>query len=791
MLTLLLALQLAAAPPASHPLGEVGAAADTSSVYRGRDDAIAVEPPRLEADATIDGVLDEDVWSRAAVLTGFSQYQPVDGLPADDDTEVLVWYSPDALYLGVRAHEPHAPVNATLADRDKIFGDDYVQILLDPFHDGRRALLFAVNPLGVQADGTQTEEERARSGMFSAEEASAKIDLSPDYLFQSKGRLVDGGYEVEIRVPFKSLRFPSAQPQTWGINVLRRVQHAGQMQSWTRVRRGETSFLAQGGTLEGMSGMDRGLVVDVNPVVTSQTLGTPDATGAWDYDRQASQWGLNTRWGVTTDLTLNGTVNPDFSQVEADVQQIQFDPRAGLSYPEKRPFFLEGAEQFSAPGGLIYTRRIVDPSAAVKLAGKVGGMDVGFLSALDDRSLSASGEERPLYNILRVRRGVGERSTLGLTYTDRVAGSDYNRVASVDGRLISGAYTLTGQLAGSRTRAGDEVRTAPMWSLQLQRAGREFGWSLSGSAMSPDFQAGSGFIRRPGIASFSFSPRVTRFGSAGSRLESWGTSLLLNGVWLYDRLGERQADEAKLHFNNTLTFRGGWTLGASFLLEAFRLPPDLYDGYAIDLGSDTVPFVGRPTINNYDFVLNLSTPQFPTFSMNGFVILGRDENFSEWAPGYLLWTETTANWRPTERVRVEARYSENRVMRPADWSDVSLTRVPRLKVEYQLARPVFLRLVGQYVSREQDDLRDDGRTDRPLLRPDPDTGEYVPINGWRSNGLRVDWLFSYQPSPGTVIFAGYGSTMEEDRAFRFDGLTRQQDAFFVKLSYLFRTGGGG
>ncbi|MEQ1855883.1 MAG: DUF5916 domain-containing protein [Longimicrobiales bacterium] len=778
MLTLLLPLQLAAG---------VASASGATPVYRGFDGEIAVAAPRIEAEASIDGVLDEPAWSRAAVLSNFSQYQPVDGLPADDETEVLVWYAPDGLYLGVRAREPHGAVNATLADRDRIFGDDYVQILLDPFHDGRRALVFAVNPLGVQADGTQSEEERSRSGMFTAEESSARIDLSPDYLFQSAGRVVEGGYEIEIHVPFKSLRFPPEQPQTWGINVLRRVQHAGQSQTWTPVRRGETSFLAQGGTLEGLEGIRRGLVMDLNPVLTSQTVGAPGAAGGWDYDRQASQFGVNARWGVTTDLTVNGTVNPDFSQVESDAAQIQFDPRLALSFQEKRPFFLEGAEQFSTPGGLIYTRRIVDPVAAVKLAGQVRGADVGYLAAVDDPSLSATGNDRPIYNILRVRRGVGERSTVGLTYTDRVAGADYNRVAAVDGRLVSGAYTLGAQFAGSRTRRAGDVASAPMWSLSLTRAGRERGFSVSTSGLSPDFRAGSGFISRGGVATVSITPRLTRFGAAGSALESWGTSITANGVWLYDRFLAPSPDEAKLHFNNSFVFRGGWNVGASFLLEQFRLPPGLYDGYAIDLGNDTVPFVGRPTINNYDFVLTVGTPEFPTFAVNGFVLLGRDENFAEWAPGYLLWAEMGANWRPTERVRVEGTYSETRVARPSDWSVVSLSRVPRVKVEYQLLRSVFLRMVGQYVAQEQDDLRDDGRTGLPLLALDAQSGGYAPLTASAENNLQLDWLFSYQPNPGTVLFAGYGSTLEENRAFRFDRLARTRDAFFVKLSYLFRS----
>jgi hypothetical protein len=762
-------------------------ATQAPQVYRGVDHEVAVAIPRMTAEAVIDGALDEAVWSHAAVLAAFSEYLPVDGLPAEDSTDVLVWYSARALYIGIKAQEPHGPVNATLADRDRIFGDDYVEILLDTYHDGRRALLFAVNPLGVQADGTQTEEQRS-ARMFSAEGAAARVDLSPDYIFESKGRVGDGGYQVEIRIPFKSLRFPSGEPQTWGFNVVRHVQHSGQVQTWTPVRQGEASFLAQSGTLEGLSGMRRGLVLDLNPEMTVQATGAPgpEGQGGWSYDRQPSQWGGNARWGITTDLTLAGTVNPDFSQVESDAAQIQFDPREALSYPEKRPFFLDGAEQFAAPGGLIYTRRIIDPVAAVKLAGKVRGMDVGFLSAADGRAYSATGRDRPLYNILRLRRAVGSRSAVGLTWTDRVDGQDYNRVGSVDARLVSGLYTLAAQVAGSRTRSAGSLSSAPFWSLSMTRAGRSFGWSLSSTGIDPDFVAGSGFLSRTGIATTTLTPRYTRFGSGGSKLETWSTSLTLNGVWLFDRFARGTPDEAKLHFNNTLTFRGGWTLGASFLLEKFLLPPGLYDGYAVDLGTDTVPFVGRPSINNYDFVLSLQTPQMPTFSADGFVIVGRDENFAEWAPGYILWIEGSTTWRPTERVRVEGSYTETRVLRPDDWSRVSLDQVPRLKVEYQLARPVFVRLVGQYYASQRSALRDDGRTNRPIVQRDPSTGLYAATRPRSSNAVRFDALFSYRPVPGTVVFLGYGSSLGEDQAFRFSHLNRQGDAFFVKLSYLFR-----
>jgi hypothetical protein len=192
------------------------APADPGPVYRGTARQLDVAPPRIDAEIRIDGVLDEAPWRQAAMLTGFSMYRPQDGRPAEDSTEVLVWYSPDAIYFGVRAFEAHGSViRATLADRDNIDADDRVQILLDTYADHRRALLFAVNPLGVQEDGVWSDGvEASAGGPQAGGRFDATIDLNPDFVYESRGRLTGFGYEVEIRIPFKSLRYQSADPQT-------------------------------------------------------------------------------------------------------------------------------------------------------------------------------------------------------------------------------------------------------------------------------------------------------------------------------------------------------------------------------------------------------------------------------------------------------------------------------------------------------------------------------------------------------------------------------------------------
>ncbi|HET9983608.1 MAG TPA: DUF5916 domain-containing protein [Longimicrobiales bacterium] len=765
MLPLLLWILHLAGPPAA-------------GVYSGRDHQLDVAVPRhaAAAEVEVDGRLDDAAWQQAAVLTGFSEYDPADGMPAEDSTEVLVFYTERAIYFGVRAYERHGAVHATLADRDKIWGDDWVHVLLDTYHDGRRALVFGVNPLGVQLDGTLIEGR-----------GDGELDTSPDFIFESKGHVTDYGYEVELRIPFKTLRFPSAGTQDWGIQVLRQPQHSGHQQTWTPAKRAAASFLGQSGTLRGLTGLRRGVVLDLNPVVTSRVDGAAGTDG-WAYDRQRPEVGGNVRWGVTSSLTLNGTVNPDFSQVEADVGQVQTDPRQALYFPEKRPFFLDASEQFETPNNLVYTRRIASPVAAAKLAGSVAGTSIGVLSAVDDAALSADGSN-PVFNVVRVRRDLG-RSTVGLVYTDRIDGSLYNHVAGADARLLwGGLYSSRLQVATSFDRTAEGTFHAPMFDMNVQRNGRTVGLYASLKGFDERFDAGAGFLGRTGVAQLDLQPSYTIYGAPGATLESLSHALLFDFVWDYDEFtAGKHADDLKLHYQLNAALRGGWRLGAQLMLESFHYPEELYRDFYLAVpgptGVDTVPYTGTRRLPNYDFYVSVTTPRWKNLDASGWAVVGRDENFYEWAPAWIAFMNATLNWRPTDKVRVEGRYIHQQFVRWADLSTVGVQQIPRLKVEYQLSRPVFLRFVGQYLSDRQDDLRDDGRTGLPVLVR---TGDgFVRAARREDNGFRADWLFSYQPSPGTVLFLGYGSSMQEPEAFGFRRLARTQDGFFVKLSYLFR-----
>jgi hypothetical protein len=801
---LLLALACAAAParlsgaPARVVTTDSTMVTRANEVYDGRSGQTRVKPPRLEETGSdVDGSLGEAQWTSASLLTGFSQFSPVDGVPSEDSTEVLVWYSPTAIHFGIRAYEPHGAVRATLANRDNISSDDNIQLLLGTFNDGRQAMVFGLNPLGVQMDGMLIETNAARANDFMSKATSRdQADLSPHYLIESKGRLTAYGYEIEVRVPFKSLKYPNGDAQTWGLNVVRIVQHSGHEDSWAPAKRASLSFLGQSGVVEGMTDLRRGLVVDITPEITQRTTGAPTAVGGdgWNYAAGKPQVGGTVRWGVTNNMTLNATANPDFSQVESDAGQFAFDPRQALYFTEKRPFFLDGSEQFAAPHNLIYTRRIVQPVAAAKLAGKMAGTNIAVLSAVDRKTGALYGEDNPVYNILRVRRDFGGRSQLGATYTDRIEGASYNRVGALDGRYVfGGIYSVQGLYAQSSSRF-DAATTlnGPLWNSVLSRNGKAFGIRYSIDGISDRFRTQTGFIGRGGLVTANFDHRFTWTAPAGRWLESVSFSPVFVSRWGYQRfIDHGDAIEKLVHLNLAAAARGGWNGGFGLLTETFGFDPKLYANYRILRGpGDTIAFRGVGRIPNQDWVASLSTPEWQKLSANALYLWGHDENFFEWQSANIIYASYGLTLRPSQKLRADASYQVQSYRRRPEGTMVGEFRIPRLKVEYQLDRAIFFRLVGEYQSGVQDALIDAGRTGLPLIVD----GALSP--GFVDSRFRGDFLFSYAPMPGTVFFLGYGAgyadTRADPRPYSFPrslglrGYDRQDDALFIKASYLLR-----
>ena len=728
--------------------------------------------PRIEAQAAVDGVLDEPAWAQAARLTGFRQYQPVDGRPAEEQTDVLVWYSPTAIHFGIIARDRNpGSIRATVADRDDLDQEDRVTIYLDTFNDQRRAFFFGVNPLGAQEDGVRSEGQLSPGQL-----AAGSTDRNPDYVWQSKGRTTPEGYEVEVRIPFKSLRFRGGGPQDWGLNIVRVTQRTGYEDTWADTRRASSSFLTQSGTLAGLHDLERGIVTELSPFVTASLGGVRDpSTGIFDRGDVDPSAGANLRLGFTN-FALDATVNPDFSTVESDEGQVTVNERFALFFPEKRPFFLEGIELFATPNQLVYTRRINDPIAGAKMTGKFGRLATAYLAALDE-----TGEDDALFNIGRLRYDLGSASTGGFTYTDRIAGDAYNRVASADAHIVfARLYFLEGQLGNSWTRDGAGSRDGAIWKAEFDRTGRSWGFNYRLNGIAPDFATQSGFVNRTGIVSGSAFNRLSFYGSRGALIEQFTTFFGVNRLWDYDDFSLGDAIEGDEQINTRYNFRGGWSAAAGLERRFYFFDPASFGGHEVSGPGGPLPFLPAEKVTGQLAVsASVSTPTFQSFSASVNAGFGEAPIFAEAAEGHGMELGASLTVRPVSSIRATGSVNYFRLARDRDDSEFARAIIPRLKVEFQPARAFFFRFIGEYRAERQAALRNATDGAPILVGGSSDTGR-------DDNHFRIDWLAAYEPTPGTALYFGYGSTLQDSGALSFSNVRRNDDAFFLKAAYLIR-----
>ena len=752
-----------------------------------------VEIPRVESPSIrIDAHLNEPEWELAAVLTGFTQYEPVEGIPATELTEVRVFYSEEAIYFGVRAfdREPDL-IMARLGERDRAaFGDDWVRILLDTFDDQRQAYVFYVNPLGLQTDGLWIEGlQRGRSGGAGMGRSGVSIDYNPDFIWESDGEVTDEGWVAEIKIPYVSLRFPPDPVQSWGINISREVKRRGFKQSWAPVTKDISSTLAQSGHLVGLQGLRPRRLMEVNPVATGKRTGTARDNGAFLHDDLEPEFGLNARYGITQNLVIDATANPDFSQIEADAERITVNERFALYYAEKRPFFLDGAEVFQTPQRLVHTRSIIDPIGGAKLTGKIGDVNVGYLGALDESPTTfGEGEEKAIFNLFRVRRDIGTGSTLGLLYTDRTltGGKDFNRVVAADARiLLNGRYTWTTQVAGSWTREGGESgRIRPLVTTTFQRSGREFGWLVKFEDIHPDFNAGSGFIPRVGNAQLFASGRAVHFGAPGALMEQMSVEVRLDGFFDHDTFWEStHAYEAELQIQPTIQLRGDRQLGFIVRDGYYEFLPEEYAAYSVqgEDGSSQAFQIPKPLKTMKAFALYPNIRINNSLSLRGIMYLREVPIYAEASRGFEFQISPTLTMRPTTSVALSLTQTFSRLYRVEEQQRTLFSRaiVSRANAQYLFSRALMARLQIQYNLMDRDALKDP-TTGLPLLVDDE------PVAAKEDGSFQGQLLLQYEPSPGTIFYVGYSRLMEGDFGYNLRRMDPTVDGLFVKLSYLFR-----
>lgn len=701
--------------------------------------------PKIDVPPSIDGKLDEPIWSREPAFELAYQFEPGENEPAPVATRFWLAYGVDALYIAARADDPQPDlIRARFSDRDKAFQEDFLGVILDTFGDERRAYQFLVNPLGVQMD-------------LIRDDVTGREDSSWDGLWHSAGRIDERGYTVELAIPWSTFRFPSGGgPQTWRIHAVRNWprQHRYQL-SLVPIDRNRGCFLCQAARLEGLEGIQPGRSVELAP-----TLVGAQERLAGSSSRDTLEGGLTARWGMTSNVTLQGAWNPDFSQVETDSLQLDVNTRFALFYPEKRPLFLEAADLFSTRIQAVNTRAISDPNWALRATGKRERDAFGLVVAEDERTnLLLPGPEGSrlaglasshLATILRYRRDLPlSGSTLGLLYTGREGGEYRNRVGGLDLFLRPAkGHSVRLEALGSSTRYPEAQLAAleqPPGTLEGHALRLAYSFSSSRwdnfvlyENRSPDFRADLGFvpqvdIERWVLGSFRF------FRSDGSK---WYSEILVGGDIdeTRDHRGDLLEREAEFRARVSGALESGLGVGPRWrrtLLAGREL-----DEVQLDLEAEL-----RPSGSLYFY--------FWTTVGDRADLVGAREG-SGWQIQPALW------WTPGRKVTLALEGAAERL----DLAEGMLFQawVARLRAEVRFDTRTGVRWIGQWVDVERN----------------PDL--YGQTVERRSRGLVNQILFSWKLQPQTVAYFGYSDSSSAQGVDRID-LRRDRQTLFVKLGY--------
>ncbi len=734
--------------------------------------------PRLSHPPTLDSFLSMHPEGETALqmkkVTGFVQRNPHDGAPASEPTEAYLGYDNKNLYAVFVCFDEPGKVRARMSRREDIFDDDTVEIIVDTFHDRRRAYVFQTTPLGVQWDAIWTEvPHEDSSGNLS------NFDSSFDTVWDSKGKVTSQGYVVLISIPFKSLRFSPAYRQEWGLVLYRGILRENEDDFWPQISRRIEGRLNQAATAKGVEKISPGRNIQLNPygVLRSfHALDTRNPIPAFDNGTAEFRGGLDSKFILHDNFVLDVTANPDFSQVESDEPQITVNQRFEVFFPEKRPFFLENADFFKTPIDLFFTRRIGDPQFGARLTGKTGPYSIGVL-AIDDRGPGKSvpgndpvAGDRAAFFIGRVSRDILSQSSIGAVYTDRefLSDGEFNRVGGADARIkFNRNWTSLFQGVTSSTRFSDGTyRAGSAYKAEATYSGTNLNYDANYSDISPGFAAESGFVNRVDIRDVRNNLDY-RFHPESGPVVAWGPSLYTDFVWSHD--GTRLDSYCSPVFvanlkGQTFAFIYPYTI----LHE--RLRPS-------DFGSLT---------QNQDYpehysAISLSSAYFRKLTLQAFYQFGDEINFVPIDQVPVLAHNDvgslSATIRPTKSLKIDNTYLFDRIRDRDTGAAVFNDHIIRSKWNWQFNQPLSLRLILQYNAT---------LTNRNLT--------FLQT----SKQFNADFLITYLVHPGTAIYVGYNSDLQNlDRGLNVDPITggiattrnsfmNDSRQFFVKVSYLFR-----
>ncbi|HSP07116.1 MAG TPA: DUF5916 domain-containing protein [Acidobacteriota bacterium] len=712
--------------------------------------------PHSSSEITVDGDLDDPGWKQALVVDRFYETFPGNNTEPKVKTTAYLTYDDSYFYIGIKADDPEpSRIRAPYVERDQVIGtDDNIAVFLDTRNDKRTALELRVSPRGIQADGIY-------------DDTGGTEDFSPDFFYDTAAKITSEGWQAEFRIPLTTLRYPKTSPQTWGILIWRNYPRDFRYAYYSSpIERGSNCVICHTMEMTGLTELPTSRHLLIVPYATATGIrdrqNPQDLSSPLNHDTGDAQIGVDVKWNPSANNAIDATVNPDFSQVEADVPQIAVNQRFALFFPEKRPFFLEGSDLFNSPIQLVYTRTITDPQWGLRLTGKTGGTSYTVLASRDDggglvllpgpsATLFAPQDFQSTVVLGRLRRDFG-LSFGSFMFTDReISGGGYNRVFGPDGQWRpTNTDIISGQFLYSSTQNPDQPDLFPLfngqsfdshatqvtWDHQQQR----YDWRARYNEVGDEFRADTGFVPQAGYRE-ALGVGALRFYPTGKFLSYARTYMAIDKFYLTngDNLGHDY-------------YPGVLLLGSRNLTAQFEL-------------HDNQVLVGNQLLTQkyfFYFVQFDPSRHFPRMLFQGRV--GDLIDFENGRVGTGTNISVEATVRPFDHLTLVADATREwlDLDTPSAQGRLYTASIARLKGVYVFNARSFVRLIGQYVTTTRD----------PLLYTFP-----VPT---RDGTFLASVLYGYRLNWQTVLFIGYGDDGLVDES---NTLVHTQRSLFFKVSY--------
>jgi hypothetical protein len=657
-------------------------------------------------------------------ISNFVERYPNDGASSSEPTVAYLGYTREFLYVAfVCGDDNPRALRAHMLQRDSLSDDDSVQVMLDTFHDSRRAFVFKANPLGVQADALYTEQTGS--------------DYSFDTVWDTWGSLIPGGYAVLMRIPFASLRFENVSagtPRTWGIILERGISRKDESVYWPRVKHDVAGQLTQEAVAEGFQDVERGKNMQFEPYGLAHSfrqLNTVNPGNPVFNDKLLQGYsGLDTKFVLHNSLALDMTFNPDFSQIGVN-NPAPPNQRYQFYYPELRPFFIENSSYFQTPLNLYYTPNIVMPQFGQRLTGKVGGYALGILST-DDRNPglqvptdSPVYGSRSHYYVGRVNKDIGNQSNVGVIFADQEYLNSFNRNGGADYRTrLHGRWTLTGQGVTSETQGTDNAwQSGQAWQQGVSYSDLHTGFWFDYSDIAAGYMTGTGFFTRPDVRETNGRYSYT-FRPAHGPLLAHSFSVYSERIW------DHTAQPLDYYFNPSynLSFKHNTGVSVFLSLGQDRLRPSDYSTL-----SHNVEF--HSPIAGVDFY----TSPTPAVSIGYSGYAGRTVNYSPPngegpSPVGAASDQLSFDIKPAKPLNLASSYEFDRFSDPATGAVAYDNHQIVERWNFQMDKAWSLNFIGEYLAT-------------------------LPNNAFTSLSNSKDAygnvLLTYLPHPGTAFYIGY------------------------------------